>query len=77
MQETPDYEKFRKALNEMYNTPQGKFVIDTLERSYVDSNAFNSDTNTTMYRLGQKELIQGLVFEAKNKYEPTQLLMED
>lgn len=77
MTEIPDYEKFRMSLIEIYNTPQGKFIIDTLEKSYVDSNAFNIDTNTTIYRLGQKELIQSLVFEARNKYEPIQLLTEE
>lgn len=65
----PDYEEFRRALNEVYLTPQGKLVIDTLERSYVESNVFNVDTNTTMYRLGQKELIQALVSDARVKYE--------
>jgi len=77
MIETLDYEKFRKSLNEIYLTPQGKLVIDTLEKYYVEPNAFNSDTNITMYKLGQKELIQSLIFEAKNKYEVIQPLMEE
>lgn len=66
----PDYEEFRRALNEIYLTPQGKLIIDTLEKSYVDTNVFHVDTNTTMYRLGQKELIQVIVQEAKTKYHP-------
>jgi hypothetical protein len=72
-----DYEKFRRSLNEIYLTPHGKFVLDTLERSYVESNVFSSDINTTIYRLGQKELIQSLIFDAKNKYKAMQSLMED
>jgi len=67
-----DYIEFRRSLNELYLTPQGKLVIDTLEKSYVESNVFNVDTNTTMYRLGQKELIQALVSDARTKYEPVQ-----
>lgn len=74
---TSDYENFRRALYELYMTPQGKLVIDSLEMSYVDFNVFNVDTNTTMYRLGQKELVQSLVSDAKTKYEHTQEIIED
>lgn len=55
---------FRKALRELFKQPNGKTVLDFLVNNYVDTSAVGADSNNTYYRLGQKELIQGLVREA-------------
>jgi hypothetical protein len=77
MQNDFDYTEFRKSLNTLYDTPQGRIVFQTLEQCYVDTNVFNQDTNTTMYNLGKKELIQSLLSDAKTKYVEIQQPTEE
>lgn len=63
-----DYQKYREALYRINGSPDGKLVIDYLEQTYMKSSAFSSDSNYTMYRLGQKELTQVLCEDARNEF---------
>jgi len=65
------YKEYRKALKEIYNSPQGKIIFDYLEKVYVEASCFDRDTNTLVYRLANKELIQHLIYEATTKFEDT------
>ena len=61
---------FKKTVKKLFNTPDGLKVLAYLKDSYVDNTAIGKDTNETMYKLGQKEFVQGLV---KLINEPDQL----
>lgn len=52
---------FKKAATRLFNTPDGLKVMAYLKDSYADNTALGKDTNETMYKLGQKEFVQGLV----------------
>jgi len=52
---------FRRTAKRLFNTLDGKKVLAYLKDSYIDNTALSSDTNQTMYKLGQKEFVQGLV----------------
>lgn len=56
---------FRKALFELFRTPNGEIVLDFLQQSYVDNTCLGQTTEQTFYNLGQKELVQGLIRDAK------------
>jgi len=56
--------KFRKALKSIFAGEDGKLVAEFLTSSYVDSSVLEADVNTTIYRLGQKEFVQGLIKDA-------------
>ena len=60
-----DYFNFRKALIEVLKTPNGEVVLEGLEKLYVKQTAMTQDTNSTMYRLGQKELVQSIIEDSK------------
>ena len=61
--------KFRTALKEVFSGPNGKLVMDFLEQTYVDTPVINESVQITCYRLGQKELIQGLLKDANTDLE--------
>ena len=52
---------FNKAATRLFNTPDGLKVIAYLKDSYADNTALTDTTNSTMYKLGQKEFVQGLI----------------
>jgi len=56
---------FREALHSIFNSESGKTVIKFLESAYVESSALHENQATCMYRLGQKEVIQGLLKDAQ------------
>lgn len=61
--------KFRKDLKSIFSSPQGLAVLDFLEESYVEIPVLSDTTEVTHYRLGQKELIQGLIKDVKTDLE--------
>lgn len=63
-----EYQEYRDTLNRIYSTVDGKAIIDHLENIYVYQSAFTKDTNTTMYVLGQKELMQDIVVNARTQF---------
>lgn len=52
---------FKKKAKRLFNSPDGLKVLAYMKDSYVDNTALGQDTNETMYKLGRKEFIQGLV----------------
>ena len=66
---TDSYKKYRNALSDIYSSPQGETIFEYLEKAYVEASCFDTDTNSLVYRLAQKELIQNIILEAKTKYE--------
>lgn len=63
-----NYQKYRTALYNLNKLPEGKSILEYLEQTYCKSSAFSSDSNYTMYRLGQKELVQVLCEDARNEF---------
>lgn len=64
--------KFRKALKQIFKTPSGETVLKFLKEAYVEVNAFDENTNVTYYRLGQKELIQGILADIESEENPNE-----
>ena len=60
---------FRKSLYNIFDSIDGKIVLDFLQECYVDSPAISDKTELTFYRLGQKEFVQGLIKDATSKLE--------
>lgn len=56
-----DYIQFRKKLKELFSSPHGEDVMSFLKEAYVEVPAVDKTPELTYYRLGQKELIQGLI----------------
>lgn len=52
---------FKRAAKRLFNTPDGLKVLAYLKDSYVDTVVLSSSTNETIYKLGQKELLQSLI----------------
>ena len=67
-----NYQKYRESLYRLNGSPDGKLVIEYLEQAFAKPSAFNSDSNYTMYRLGQKELIGSICEDARNKFIVTE-----
>ena len=55
------YIKFRKQLKELFTSSNGEDVLLFLKEAYVEVPAVDKTPELTYYRLGQKELIQGLI----------------
>lgn len=55
------YIDFRKQLKSLFSSPEGIVVINFLRESYVEVPAVDKTPELTYYRLGQKELVQGLI----------------
>ena len=61
-----DIRKFRIALRRLMATTDGQIVEKALIQMYVDQSALEpTSDSTTMYRLGQKEFVQGLLRDSK------------
>lgn len=58
--------KYRQALKRLSETADGQLVLSSLYKCYVVPTCFDAGSKeATMYALGQKELIQGIVLESK------------
>lgn len=53
--------KFRQAMERLFNTEDGLYVLATLKRDYVDSSCFDSDPLVMAYRNAQKDTIQSML----------------
>ncbi len=71
--------EFQRGLRETFQSPTGKAVLEFLENVYVNTSVMNSDPNIVFYRLGQKELVQGLVKDALSTEDlkPINVIQED
>ena len=67
--------KFRTALTNLFQTPDGELVLKYLKESYVDNSAFGANTEQTMYNLGQKELVQGIIRDSSTDISELQELI--
>lgn len=67
--------EFRKALNEIFTGQAGETVIEFLTASYIDASALAETPELTHYRLGQKELIQGLIKDAQQDIKELESLV--
>lgn len=63
-----DYREYRKALAELIELQMFRDVLEHLESVYVNGSVFSSDTNTLIYKLAAKELIQAICADARNKF---------
>ena len=61
---TDNYLKFRKSLHTVFNSESGKEVLDFLSANYVNTSAMDATTEATLYKLGQKEFVQGFIQDA-------------
>lgn len=61
--------EFRNALYNLFNSNNGKIVLDFLNEAYVESPALSETQELTYYRLGQKEFVQGLIKDAQTSPE--------
>lgn len=59
-----DSKKFHNALKRVFASEEGKILSEGLWEIYVDSSALADTPEKTYYKLGQKELIQGLLKDA-------------
>jgi hypothetical protein len=57
------------ALQDVLRTESGKRLFKYLEQDYVQASAIAESTELTYLKLGQKELIQGLLQDAKIRPE--------
>lgn len=65
-----DINKFNESTKRLFKTEDGEIVINGLKAMYVDTSAYvTGDDSSTFYRLGQKELIQGLIQEIETEKE--------
>lgn len=53
------------ALRSVLGTEEGKRLFKYLQEKYLDTSCKGRDTHETYYRLGQRELVQGLLQDAK------------
>ena len=53
--------RFRQTAKIIFESQDGKEVLSYLKAIYVDETAVDSTPELTYYKLGQKELIQGLI----------------
>ena len=60
---------FLGCLRAVLSTQDGKKLIKYLQENYVEGSAVGDSVEQTYYKLGQKELIQGLLQDAKLKEE--------
>lgn len=61
-----DPKKFKKCIRDAFSSESGKYVLEVLESLYVETSVMNESDSITMYRLGQKELLQGLIRDARS-----------
>ena len=71
-----DYLKFRNALKEIFSGANGETVINFLNQSYVETSALGDNDALTNYKLGQKELVQGLIKDATSDIPEIKMNME-
>lgn len=56
---------FLGCLRAVMATEDGKKLIKYLQENYVEGSAVGETVEQTYYKLGQKELVQGLLQDAK------------
>lgn len=61
--------EYRKCMRELFNTAPGEDALRLLQGMYVETIAFSKDPVEMAYRLGQKELIQGILKDATSTDE--------
>ena len=62
--------EFEKAIRRMFKSRDGELVAEMLEEMYVTTSALDVEkVELTYYRLGQKELIQGILNSVKKDPE--------
>jgi hypothetical protein len=54
----------RKNLIGALNTEAGKLILAELYNEFVKDSSLNENSNIMAYKLGQKELVQGLINES-------------
>jgi len=69
MEGNQDLINYLKALIRISNTEDGKVVLSHLEKLHVVSSSLCEKPEHTLYRLGQKEVIQGLIEDSKRTVE--------
>jgi hypothetical protein len=58
---------YKQAADIIFNSDSGKEVLAYLKEEYVDPSVLSENSDETMYRLGQKELVQKLIFFVKDE----------
>lgn len=61
--------KIRRAIKDVFDNSQGHYLLKCLKEDYVDVSALSTDPQATAYKLGQKELVQGLIAELNKDNE--------
>lgn len=57
---------FALSAGKTFDTAAGKRTLAYLKETYVDGSSVDANPHLTYYKLGQKELIQGLIELIKN-----------
>lgn len=58
--------RFRIAAHKVFNTPEGKEVLETLVDSYLINMSVKAETNATYFELGKADVIRQLKFLAES-----------
>ena len=68
--------KYRRTMRDMFNTAPGQDAIKLLADIYVNTSCLGANAEETYYRLGQKEMVQGLLRDAESTDEEFENLIE-
>lgn len=63
-----DYREYRKSLAQLMELAMFRDVLEHLESVHVNGSVFSTDTNTLIYKLAAKELIQSICVDARTKF---------
>ena len=62
MEDKKDYTvEYNKALKRIFDSEDGRFVLNDWKVSYIDKSSLTSNSNETHYHLGRKELVQEII----------------
>ena len=69
--------EYKFLADTVFNTEYGMKLLAYLKEEYVDGTCVDSTPELTYYRLGKKELIEGLILFVENDLEDVPTYNED
>ena len=69
MNQSEEFERFRKALYSIGQTPEWEIISEYLRDIYVSASAFGHDPQSTAYKLGQKEFVQAILEDSQKEFK--------
>lgn len=69
-------QQYKKALEYIFNLPEGLIVLKNWQNEYVYTSSLTSDALHTGHHLGQKELVLGLLQALRDARQLDELQLE-